>query len=67
MNMESAVSENAVSELGGKYLTFQLYKEGYGIEIFKVREIFGMQEITPVPGVPDYVKGVINLRGRIIR
>ena len=66
MNMESAVAENAVAQLGVKYLTFQLHKEGYGIEILKVREIFGMQEITSVPGVPDYVKGVLNLRGRII-
>lgn len=66
MNMENAVSEEAVLQLGGKYLTFQLSGEGYGIEILKVREIFGMQQITSVPGVPEYVKGVINLRGRII-
>ena len=66
MNMASAVSEEAVIQLGGKYLTFRLHKEDYGIEILKVREIFGMQEITSVPGVPEYVKGVINLRGRII-
>ncbi len=65
MNMESTVSD-AVAELGGKYLTFRLTEEEYGIEILKVREIFGMLEITAVPGVPDYVKGVINLRGRII-
>ncbi len=66
MNMASVVSEDAVVQLGGKYLTFLLYGENYGIEILKVREIFGMQEITSVPGVPEYVQGVINLRGRII-
>jgi purine-binding chemotaxis protein CheW len=50
----------------GKYLTFILGDESYGLEIIKVREIIGMMKITPVPRTPDYVKGVINLRGRII-
>ncbi len=66
MNVEGAVSEKNADHLAGKYLTFRLTDENYGIEILKVREIFGMQEITSVPGVPGYVKGVINLRGRII-
>jgi len=66
MNMGNAGTENVLAQLGGKYLTFRLHEEGYGIEILKVREIFGMQEITSVPGVPGYVKGVINLRGRIV-
>lgn len=63
--MSSATPE-AVSRLAGKYLTFHLYSEEYGIEILKVREIIGIQEITCVPKVPKFVKGVINLRGRII-
>ncbi|MFH1139253.1 MAG: chemotaxis protein CheW [Pseudomonadota bacterium] len=50
----------------GKYLTFTLAKEEYGIGILKVREIFGMMTITPVPQTPAFVKGVINLRGKVI-
>jgi len=50
----------------GKYLTFFLGKEEYGVEILEVREIIGLMEITQVPQVPDYVKGVINLRGKVI-
>ncbi len=50
----------------GKYLTFALGHEEYGIEILRVREIIGLMEITGVPEVPEYVKGVINLRGKII-
>ena len=51
---------------GGKYLTFALGREGYGIEILKVREIIGYMDITAVPRTPPYVKGVINLRGQVI-
>ena len=50
----------------GKYLTFVLAKEEYGVEILKVREIIGLMEITSVPRTPDFVKGVINLRGSVI-
>jgi purine-binding chemotaxis protein CheW len=50
----------------GKYLTFDLGKEEFGIEIIKVREIIGYMTITAVPQMPDYVKGVINLRGQVI-
>lgn len=52
--------------LQGKYLTFLLDKEEYGLEIIKVKEIIGMMNITFLPKTPHYVKGVINLRGRII-
>ena len=52
--------------LGGKYLTFTLGKEEYGVSILKVREIIGLMEITAVPHTPSYIKGVINLRGRVI-
>jgi purine-binding chemotaxis protein CheW len=51
---------------GGKYLTFARGTEEYGIEILKVREIIGYMEITAVPRTPDYVRGVINLRGHVI-
>ena len=51
---------------GGKFLNFFLEREEYGIEILKVREIIGTMTITPVPRTPDYMRGVINLRGTII-
>jgi purine-binding chemotaxis protein CheW len=50
----------------GKYLTFSLAGEEYGIGILKVREIIGMMTVTPVPQTPEFVKGVINLRGKVI-
>ena len=50
----------------GKYLTFTLADEEYGIGILKIKEIIGMMPITSVPQTPDYVKGVINLRGKVI-
>ena len=50
----------------GKYLTFELDAEEYGLEILKVKEIIGIMNITSVPQTPDYVKGVINLRGKVI-
>jgi purine-binding chemotaxis protein CheW len=59
-------STSALKEREGKYLTFTLAEEDYGLEILKVREIIGMMDITAIPQTPDYVKGVINLRGRVI-
>ncbi len=50
----------------GKFLTFHLGREDYGIEIRHVTEIIGIQKITEVPDLPDYVRGVINLRGKVI-
>ena len=50
----------------GKYLTVALENESYGVAVLKVREIIRMQKITPVPQMPEFVKGVINLRGRVI-
>lgn len=50
----------------GKFLTFSLGNESYGIEIMYVTEIVGIQPITEVPELPDYIKGIINLRGKII-
>jgi purine-binding chemotaxis protein CheW len=60
-------SESAITDhRAGKYLTFVLSGEEYGLEILKVREINGMMAITIVPRMPDYVNGVINLRGKVI-
>lgn len=56
----------ALLDKAGKYLTFALGKEQYGLEILKVREIIGYMDITAVPQTPDHVKGVINLRGQVI-
>jgi purine-binding chemotaxis protein CheW len=50
----------------GKYLTFHLGNEEFAIQVLRVREIMGIQEITAVPQTPSYVKGVINLRGKVI-
>lgn len=54
------------NSLAGKYLTFTLDNEEYGIALLKVKEIIGMMPITSVPHTPEYVKGVINLRGKVI-
>lgn len=51
---------------GGKYLTFFFGPEEYGIEILRVREIIGLMPITAVPRAPDYIRGVVNLRGKVI-
>ena len=59
-------SGKALLDKEGKYLTFALASEEYGLEILKVREIIGYMEITAVPQTPAHVKGVINLRGQVI-
>lgn len=64
--MSAATAAPATASLTGKYLTVVLDSEAYGIAVLKVREIIRMQKITPVPQMPEYVKGVINLRGRVI-
>jgi purine-binding chemotaxis protein CheW len=55
-----------VAERDGKYLTFCMADEEYGIGILKIKEIIGMMPITSVPRTPEFVKGVINLRGKVI-
>ena len=62
--MDQAVK--AMAEREGKYLTFTLAEEEYGIGILKIKEIIGMLPVTSVPQTPDFVKGVINLRGKVI-
>src|SRR3954470_22665290 len=63
--MNSETSAVATS-LAGKYLTVVLETEAYGLNVLKIREIIRLQKITPVPQLPECVKGVINLRGRVI-
>ena len=65
-SMEQNGSEQTVAHLKGKYLTFALSEEQYGVDILNIVEIFGMVNITNVPRSPEYMKGVINLRGKII-
>lgn len=55
-----------IDQRAGKYLTFLLGNEEFAIQVLRVREIMGVQEITAVPQTPSYVKGVINLRGKVI-
>lgn len=59
-------SADVARDLGGKYLTFILGEEEFGLEILKVREIIGMLEVTKVPQTAAFVRGVINLRGKVI-
>jgi purine-binding chemotaxis protein CheW len=65
-NTETAEQNKVLQDKEGKYLTFALGSEEFGLEILKVREIIGYMEITAVPQTPSYVKGVINLRGQVI-
>ena len=64
--IETGRENKTLLEKEGKYLTFALANEEYGLEILKVREIIGYMDITAVPQTPSYVKGVINLRGQVI-
>ena len=63
---ETGLAVQKILDREGKYLTFSLDREDYGIDILKVKEIIGMMRITPVPQTPDFVKGVINLREKVI-
>jgi len=62
----SELMQAVQTDKSGKYLTFMLGDEEYGLEILRVREIIGLMSITVVPRTPPYVRGVINLRGKII-
>jgi purine-binding chemotaxis protein CheW len=72
MNMQSTAMKApepaaaTADSRAGKYLTFGLANEEFGIQVRRVREIMGVQEVTAVPHTPPYVKGVINLRGKVI-
>jgi purine-binding chemotaxis protein CheW len=64
--MTQTTQDAKVAVRGGKFLTFFLDREEFGIEILKVHEIFGMMPVTHVPRTAKYILGVINLRGKII-
>jgi purine-binding chemotaxis protein CheW len=66
MTATATTATKTTTQKQGKYLTFAIGDEEYGLEILKVREINGYMDITPVPQTPASVKGVINLRGQVI-
>jgi len=63
---EKMVKAKQDNSLSGKYLSFFLSNEEYGLQILKVVEIIGIMNITPVPRTPEFIKGIINLRGKVI-
>ena len=63
--MTQSIPESTIGRTA-KYLTFNLGGEQYGLEILKVREIIGIMDITRVPRTPDFIRGIINLRGKVI-
>ena len=68
-NMSNSVATDGPSDLqgqAGQYLSFELAGELYGVDILKVREIKGWEEVRPLPDMPDYIKGVLDLRGVIV-
>jgi purine-binding chemotaxis protein CheW len=66
VSQTTLAERSGVRQRHGKYLVFHLAKEEFGVHVLKVREIMGLQEITGVPQTPVFVKGVINLRGKVI-
>ena len=63
---EHATGLRTDDDRGGKYLVFHLGREEFGIRVLKVREIMGIQDVTAIPQTPAHIKGVINLRGKVI-
>ncbi len=68
MSMIQGLDNNSLAENveGNQYLTFLLAGEEYGVDILRVQEIKGWDNVTMIPNTPDYIKGVINLRGTIV-
>ena len=63
---DAGLAASSTDPRSGKYLTFRLAREEFAIQVLRVREIMGMQDITAVPQTPHFMKGVINLRGKIV-
>jgi purine-binding chemotaxis protein CheW len=66
LTASAQAASNPMEDLAGKYLIFRLGSEEFGTRVIKVREIMGIQDVTPVPHTPVFVTGVINLRGKVI-
>jgi len=62
----AAAAQDLGMRLAGKFMTFKLANEEYGLQILRVREIIGLMDITRVPRTPEFIRGVINLRGKVI-
>jgi purine-binding chemotaxis protein CheW len=65
-SVETSLESSHIEEVGDQYLTFNLADEDYGIDILRVQEIRGWDEVTRLPNAPDYVRGVVNIRGTIV-
>lgn len=66
MGMEENIVNTAVDDLQGRFLSFYIDQTVYGLELFNVIEIVSIQDVTRIPSVPDYIKGIINLRGKVV-
>jgi purine-binding chemotaxis protein CheW len=66
LNKQTAVSSTSSHSAAGEYLTFVLGAEQYGLEILKVQEIRGYDAVTKIANTPEFIKGVVNLRGKIV-
>ena len=66
MSVSQNQNEEQVAETVSQWVTFRLGDEIYGIDVLKVQEVLRITEISPVPGAPDYVLGIINLRGNVV-
>ena len=66
MSEKQNKNNTSIETRAGKYLTFRLAAEEYGLEILKVREIMGLMNVTQIPKTPEYIRGVIDLRGKVI-
>ncbi len=66
MTSTKTASVSPTAGLAGRYLIFHLIQESYGVEVGRTREIIRLTEITPIPQLPPFVRGVINLRGKIV-
>ena len=64
--MDDIYNEEIQDDLAGRYLTFYIGEVVYSLPLFHVIEIIGMQRVTHVPGLPDYIKGIVNLRGKVV-
>mgnify|MGYP003588160799 CR=1 FL=1 len=66
MSQKRNVAQNVAEDEVLQWVTFQLDRETYGINVMQVQEVLRYTEIAPVPGAPDYVLGIINLRGNVV-
>ena len=64
-NETSRIAEDSLDDMKGRFLTFYIDDAIYGIELYYIADIVNIQPITPVPGLPYYYKGIVNLRGKV--